>query len=157
MTAKRVPDIGKTGPDAPAPRRHFLLATDGSHNACRACDFAAELATEMDAIITIAVVAIEYSDPMMPWEEGRTEHQVADKQAALWTNPVAERLRSDGIEVNEVVLSGHPADALIKEADTRDADLIVVGCRGHDGAVVRFGSVVEELTRRSVRPVLVVP
>lgn len=157
MTTKRATDISKTGPDAPAPRWHLLLATDGSHSACRACDFAAELAAELDAIITLAALAIRYSDPIMPWEEGRTEHQVPDSQAARWTNPVAERLRSDGIEVTEVILSGHPADALIKEADTRDVDLIVLGCRGHDEEVVRFGPVVEELTRRSMRPVLIIP
>ncbi len=157
MTTERDSDRSDTGLDVPAQRRHLLLATDGSHNACRACDFTAELAAELDAIVTVAVVAVDYYDPIMPWEEGRTEHQVPDSQAKEWANPVAERMRSDGIEVTEVILSGHAADALITEADTGDVDLIVIGCHGSGRTVTRLGSVVEELSRRSARPVLMVP
>ena len=157
MTTQPDPKLSKTGSDLPTTHRHFLLATDGSHNACRACDFAAELAAELNAIITVAVVAVGYDDPIMPWQEGRTEHQVPDSQAGEWSSPVAERLRSDGIEITEVILSGHAADALIIEADTRDVDLIVIGCHGRGKTVARLGSVVEELARRSARPVLMVP
>jgi nucleotide-binding universal stress UspA family protein len=157
MTKNRAPELRENGPATPTPGRHFLLATDGSHNACRACDFAAELAAELHAIVTVAVVAVDYDDPIMPWEEGRTEHHVPDSQAGEWANPVTERLRSDGIEVTQVILSGHAADALITEADTRAVDLIVIGCHGRGRTEARLGSVVEELARRSARPVLLVP
>jgi len=48
-----------------------------------------------------------------------------------------EQLRSAGISVTGAVLEGHPADAIIEEADRWNADLLVVGSHGY-GAVKRL-------------------
>ena len=55
------------------------------------------------------------------------------------------------------LLRGDPADEIVAYADTVDADLIVVGSRGH-GAVASalLGSVSRGILREARRPVLVV-
>lgn len=57
-----------------------------------------------------------------------------------------------------VAVSGHPAQAIQREALRRDADLIVLGSRGLTGvAKTVFGSTTERLLRTSAVPVMVVP
>jgi nucleotide-binding universal stress UspA family protein len=55
------------------------------------------------------------------------------------------------------LLRGDPVDEIVAYADTVDADLIVVGSRGH-GAVASalLGSVSRGILREARRPVLVV-
>ena len=55
------------------------------------------------------------------------------------------------------MLRGDPVDEIVAYADTVDADLIVVGSRGH-GAVASalLGSVSRGVLREARRPVLVV-
>jgi nucleotide-binding universal stress UspA family protein len=78
---------------------------------------------------------------------------------------IAEHLREalgeTGIRWSFLTLSGEPARALGRLAETRDASIIVVGTRER-GFGARFeellvGSVAVHLTHRQHRPVLVVP
>lgn len=56
------------------------------------------------------------------------------------------------------VVSGSPAEAIRKTADGEDAELLVVGSRGHGGLrSAVLGSVSRELATRARRPVVVVP
>lgn len=65
------------------------------------------------------------------------------------------RERHPGVRVTEVVVAGHPAQRLIDEAE--DADLLVVGSRGHGGfAGMLLGSVSQSVLTHSTRPVAVV-
>jgi nucleotide-binding universal stress UspA family protein len=54
-------------------------------------------------------------------------------------------------------LKGRPADEIVAYADSIDADLIVVGSRGH-GTLTNalIGSVSRDVLRESRRPVLIV-
>jgi nucleotide-binding universal stress UspA family protein len=61
----------------------------------------------------------------------------------------------DSVEIERVVEEGHAAKVLLDAA--ADADLLVVGCRGHGGfAELLLGSVSHECTRHAHCPVLVV-
>ena len=62
------------------------------------------------------------------------------------------------IPVRPALLQGDPALTILDNADTLDADLIVVAKRRH-GALERFllGSVSESVLHHAKRPVLVVP
>jgi nucleotide-binding universal stress UspA family protein len=67
------------------------------------------------------------------------------------------KLRSEGngIPVESVVKEGHPAKVLLEEAE--DADLLVVGSRGHGGfSELLLGSVSRACTRHAHCPVVVV-
>jgi nucleotide-binding universal stress UspA family protein len=59
------------------------------------------------------------------------------------------------IEVEQVVLCGTPASALLEHS--KDADLLVVGSRGHGGfAGLLLGSVSNQVTHHATCPVVVV-
>ena len=67
---------------------------------------------------------------------------------------LAETVAPDaGVEVERVVVEGHPAATLI--AQSKDADLLVVGTRGHGGFVgLLVGSVGEHCVTHATCPVV---
>jgi nucleotide-binding universal stress UspA family protein len=61
------------------------------------------------------------------------------------------------IEVEPILVQGFPPDAIIKEAEIKGADLIVIGSKGFSGAKQFFiGSVPNSVLRRSSVSVLLV-
>jgi len=70
----------------------------------------------------------------------------------------AQALRDRGLQATALLLQGYPVDTLLHEAERLEVALVVAGSHGH-GAMfdLLIGSVSEQLIRRSVRPVLVVP
>jgi nucleotide-binding universal stress UspA family protein len=86
--------------------------------------------------------------------------QVAESynKAHRHTQEMAEGLRKSGLEATALTIQGAIVDSVLKQAESLDAALVVVGSHGH-GAVydLLVGSVSEGIVRRSVRPVLVVP
>jgi len=83
-------------------------------------------------------------------QELRKEHR--DVQA------LAETLRSDGVDATALLVRGPTVETTLKEAESLEAELIVVGTHGH-GAVydVLIGSYSAGIIRKSKLPVLVVP
>jgi nucleotide-binding universal stress UspA family protein len=91
---------------------------------------------------------------------GLTLAEVEREQRSFAEKLVGEalvKLAEPGVEVDTVVLSGSPAEALAEAAAAPDIDLVVLGSRGR-GAVARvlLGSVSDRLVHISPKPVLVV-
>jgi nucleotide-binding universal stress UspA family protein len=64
---------------------------------------------------------------------------------------------NSGILIESRILHGDPADKIVKYADEIDADMIIVGGRGHGRlASALLGSVSERVARHSKRSVLIV-
>jgi nucleotide-binding universal stress UspA family protein len=136
-----------------------LIATDGSESAQEALEFGLELAAEQEA--TAFVVHVAPSVDVMPYgsfmsvaptlPHDFTEHDREPLQKA------AELAAESGVNVETALLKGKPADEIVTYADTIDADLIVVGSRGH-GAIASalIGSVSRGVLHESRRPVLIV-
>jgi nucleotide-binding universal stress UspA family protein len=60
-----------------------------------------------------------------------------------------------GVEIDRVVREGRPASVLVEEA--KDADLLVVGSRGHGGfAELLLGSVSHECAQRAPCPIVII-
>jgi nucleotide-binding universal stress UspA family protein len=130
-----------------------LLAFDGSQAAHVAVDLARWMRWPEGTVIRLAHVAptvrlLGGLGPLLP---------VAGTGADTGMMRAAESLRRAGLSVEARVLSGDgPADALLREAASMSADLIVAGHRGHGPlATVLLGSVARELAERSGCPVLV--
>ena len=71
---------------------------------------------------------------------------------------IAERLRDRGLDATALLVHGATVDAILKEADDLDVDMIVVGSHGR-GAMFKLllGSVSAGILHKSQRPVLVIP
>lgn len=81
-----------------------------------------------------------------------------DPEAAGYLNILGNELQAAGLKVEQVDPDNDPADAIVQEARSRGASLIVMGTRQRSGWERLFkGSTAEKVLRTSPCPVLVVP
>jgi len=135
----------------------ILLVTDGSTPAKRAADFAANLATRFGSTI-IVVHAYDH----VPSYLGQPYYNEALAGVLLaahtLTDDVVKHLLEMGVaDVVKDVLEGPATDAILRTAEARKPDLIVIGARGLGTWQGRLlGSVSMAVTQRAECPVLVV-
>jgi nucleotide-binding universal stress UspA family protein len=155
------PSLSGRRPVTPASERFLrviVVGTDGSAGAQRAMSWAARLAKASDASIQ-AVHVLTYNrellrditlDTMTTWRR--------DLERDLRSQWVAPLVELDVPHRCAVVEDESPATGLIHAADREQADLIVVGGKGHSTIAGRvLGSTSYSLTHRARRPVIVVP
>ena len=84
------------------------------------------------------------------------EKRIADQRTEL--QKLASELRYRGIEADSLVVEGPPALSILRQADSLDANMIVLGTHGH-GMLYHalVGNTSAEVIKESHRPVLVVP
>lgn len=134
--------------------RRAVFAVDFSIQSMRAARAGLRLLGD-DAKVSLAHVRppVTVFDGMGMWEE---EY---DQMATRELGKFAEALNAPkGVHIEQVLLSGRPAPALLHLADEADADLIVAGTRGA-GLVQRLlvGSVATRIMHHSTRSLLIVP
>lgn len=141
--------------------RVIVVGTDGSDTSLRAVEKAAEIAAEAKAKLIVASVQSERPsrdgpDPDQPQDVGYHTQGSAPVYELL--RDAAERARQAGAaDVEERLVEGVPADALIALAEEAGADLLVVGNVGLNSVVGRLvGSVPQIVRRRATTEVLVV-
>lgn len=138
--------------------KRILIATDGSAAASEAVELGVELARDEGAR-AIFVHVVPNADMVsmngfglmgyVPYEPTEWDERVLND---AWA--VAEM---EGVTASTALLRGDPVDEITRHADAVDADLIVVGSRGHGAlASALLGSVSRGLLGVSKRPVLVV-
>ena len=134
--------------------RKILVAYDGSEHAAKAFDLAADLAGKYGAEIRVLAVARppEFGEEVET--EAILEHSRRHFRKILKT--VVERAAGLGILIHCDVVVGHPAERVVIEAEQWDADLIVVGHRGH-GLMGRWllGSIAKQVMHHATCAVLV--
>lgn len=136
--------------------KRILIATDGSDGAWVAVEEGIALASETDARVTFVTVRHPVSglfgDPVY---QHHLTHQLAHARAAL--EPAEAEAERAGVEFESEILEGEPVGCIIEAARAWDADLVVVGSRGH-GAVTSalLGSVSRALIKHSPAPVMIV-
>jgi nucleotide-binding universal stress UspA family protein len=137
----------------------ILIATDGSESAHEALEFGLELAEEEGA--TAFLVHVAPAVEVVPCANfaapaPRVPHEL-DEYDRVPLIEAAEIAARKGVDAKTELLLGNPADEIVAFGDTIDADLIVVGSRGHGAIVsVLLGSVSRAVLRESRRPVFVV-
>ncbi|MDD3043281.1 MAG: universal stress protein [Methanosarcinaceae archaeon] len=136
-----------------------MIATDGSDGAGAATGAGIEIARLSGAKV-YAVYAIDtgayLSIPKdINWEE--TMYGQFEKYGKEAVASVEKAAKAAGLEVEAVLLKGHPAEELIDFAKKERIDLIVLGSHGKSG-IERFllGSVSEKVIRNSKVSVLLV-
>jgi nucleotide-binding universal stress UspA family protein len=134
----------------------ILLATDGSSHAERALEYARDLALRDDAPV-IVVHAFEsvpryVGEPM--WSQTVGSHVTVGREIA---NRAAQELEGAGVNVDTEVLEGPPAEAILRVAEVRQVDLIVMGTRGHGELTsLLLGSVSHRVLAHARVPVMIV-
>ena len=137
--------------------RDILLVTDGSASSRRAADFAASLATQYHAKVTVLhayhPIPLRLGEPFY----GQALATVLQEAQAL-VDDVVEHLFKMGVaQVDEEILEGPASDAILRVAETRKPDLLVIGGRGMSTWQGLFlGSVSMAVTQRAECPVLVI-
>lgn len=90
------------------------------------------------------------SPPPLEPEDLKAPQQRLDQLAAP--------LRSAGVDAESLALVGLAVDDILAQAESRQADLILLGSHGHGALYHLFsGSVVTGVLKRSACPVVVVP
>lgn len=138
-----------------------LLAYDGSPGSEQAAALVRSVAWPTGTTIRVVAALPSHLEAPSPWlglydvPPAGFEEQVASELRSELAK-MAERLRSEGRRIEVGVLRGRPADAILQDAATFQADLLVMGTRGH-GSVTSLvlGSVSAEVVDRSPDPVLV--
>ncbi len=83
---------------------------------------------------------------------------VEEEEEALELTALANEARSEGLDVEPVLREGDPTTIILEEADKHNAALIILGTHGRTGfRRLVLGSTAEGVSRRSARPVLIVP
>ncbi|ELK55499.1 UspA domain-containing protein [Haloferax sp. BAB-2207] len=137
---------------------HILFPTDGSDCADAALDHAIEHARTYDATLVVLYVAdvreVGYAAPALSLERVREALLESGEQVV---DRVAQAAREAGVEVETVITEGTPASEIIRHADEREVDFVVMGTHGRSG-IDRYliGSVAERVVRGSDAPVLTV-
>jgi nucleotide-binding universal stress UspA family protein len=134
----------------------ILLATDGSVHAQEALAYAQELALRDQA----KVVVVHAFDPVPSYLGDSYRNRVIGRHVSAGeeiADSAAQALGEAGIETIVEVLEGPPAEAILKVAEVRGCDLIVMGSRGH-GALTSLllGSVSHRVLVHARAPVMIV-
>jgi nucleotide-binding universal stress UspA family protein len=144
------------------PAASILAATDLSAPARHAAERAARIAHETGAALTLMHVLPGSSIDMLRQWLGAGHAVIAEleQQALQQLNTLAADLRKqrrNQVQVQAVCTCGSVLCEIGREADARDADVLVLGARGQ-GFLRRLmlGTTSERLLRRTTRPVLVV-
>jgi nucleotide-binding universal stress UspA family protein len=142
--------------EVPAPFRVVVAFDDtaASWSALEAANSIARLNRGTVAIVHAAQPRVSSFDGV---NRMKRAVEIAHKEAQDVVALARQALDSDVPSTSEV-LSGDPADAIVRRAVELDADLLVVGSqqRGPLGRLL-VGSVSDAIVRRATSPVLVVP
>ena len=140
----------------------ILVPTDFSETANKALSTATSLAKQFGARVVILhayhaeipmVVTMDapYALPPGFYEELSAE---AQRRVDKLAKEVKER---DGVEVEGMAVAQPAASAIVDQAESMSADMIVMGTHGHTGIKhLLLGSVAERVVRTATCPVLTV-
>lgn len=134
----------------------ILVATDGSDHANKAVEQALAIAEKCQGKLTVLCAF----DPV-PTYYGEPYFTQAIEKNTLWASDIMsrtmEKIGKTSVQVDNTVVQGPAAEAILDVAENRGIDLIVLGARGLGtlrGALL--GSVSQKVAQHSKCPVLIV-
>jgi len=134
--------------------KRLLVGFDGSKESEKALDAAVDIAKASGGQLVVQHVV---SVGPEAYEVGMVDVDALEAQLGKMLDDAVERARQYGVAATKVLSRGDVASTILREAEQRGADLIVVGSLGR-GRMARLlmGSVADKLVRAAPLPVLVV-
>ncbi len=139
--------------------RCILVPVDFSENALPVIEWATHLAEEHGSRIVLFHayhLPVEFQQlegaylPPDFWANVKAEAEQSLKR-------YADGLESRGLQVEAVVREGYAATAIVEEAESQHADLVVIGTHGLSGLKhMLLGSIAERVVQKAPCPVLTV-
>jgi nucleotide-binding universal stress UspA family protein len=137
-----------------------VVAVDGSDYSMKAADYAINLAKNTGAeIIALNIIDISSIFRMLPPTTKKELNDIGKQEARRMFQDVEEMAKKRGVEMRTEIIetSESVADAMIRYAEKKKIDLIVVGTKGKSGMTkALLGSVASKIVTYSPCPVLVV-
>ncbi len=142
----------------------ILLAVDGSVSSDRATELVSTFPLPPESVIRIVAVQQPFVDVLaMSWASvgaADSDTETEEQRDARHLREAIERaeiaLKRPGVKLEGFMLRGRPASAIVDEAGAMEADLVVVGSRGHGTiATMVLGSTAAEVVDHATCPVLV--
>lgn len=137
----------------------YLVATDSSKKSTDAVTYAAEHAAALDADLEIVHVVVPETE-LLGDELVLQGHKAAAEEGERILDHAAKRAQEvaeSDLDVETLLLTGQPTDAVVERANDSGADAIFVGHRGlsseHEAVV---GSVAKGIISKADVPVTVV-
>ena len=125
---------------------HILVPIEGSDTDAPVLEHVAELAAACGALVTLLRVAHYHTRDQRSCEIEDAESDLAQ---------AAERLRSRGLSVETLLLSGEPQDVIVQQAEELKPDLIAMATHGHGWAKrIVLGSVADHVRHNTDVPLL---
>jgi nucleotide-binding universal stress UspA family protein len=140
--------------------KRILCPIDFSPSALQALGFALDLARQADGRVTLLHVVewLAEEEPRASTHFSVPEYRrymVEDAQERL-RNLVADESRI-WVEIDDLVVFGRAHREILRSAETKPADLIVMGAQGRGGiGLALFGSTTQQVLRGAICPVLTV-
>jgi nucleotide-binding universal stress UspA family protein len=137
----------------PAATHRIVVGIDGSPSSIAALDWAVRQAELTDAALEV-LMTWEWP-ASYGWSPVPNDYDPGHDAATFLEDTLKSvRAAHPGLSIGSSTLEGHPAPALVEAS--RDADLLVVGSRGHgEFAGMLLGSVSEHCVTNAECPVLV--
>lgn len=136
--------------------QHILLAVDGSKHSDLAADYAAGLAAAFHSTVHLVHAYPQTSD-LLGYDD--FEKLVSRRKSAgqRILDKAGQRLTEHGLTLQEDLLEGPEAEAILAAATSQNADLIIMGTRGL-GTIegMLFGSVSRKVSQHADCPVMLI-
>ncbi len=135
----------------------ILVAVDGSECARRAFDSALKLGKDLGAKVIVMTVVQPPSMITMQKDLQGTIEMLLEKEAKILLANYGTIAEKRGVDFETILAIGYPSRVILNTAESKGADLIVVGSRGLGGLKELFlGSVSHAVVQNADIPVLVV-
>ncbi len=137
----------------------ILLPTDGSKDALEAAKFLSRLPHgepfELSVVTVIAHPELHPADTSGSWPSEYWDQLNRSAQETL--DQITPMFEGADVTLTQKILVGHAAHQIVKEAGDSDADLIVLGAKGHTAiGRILLGSVSDDVATHAACSVLVV-
>lgn len=132
--------------------KKILFPTDFSHTGDAALELASALARDMNAKLLI----VHVEEPPLAYAGGEFYYGVPDPATEDMKQMLQEVVPKDStVPCEHHLVTGEPASAVTRLAESEEVDMIVMGTHGRTGVTrLLMGSVAEAIVRRAPCPVL---